>query len=149
MVSGTNFRPTCKEECQCLDGSIGCLIKCPQESQVPSPEVCPNARLQSVEDQCCSEWVCDALPHPQGSVSGPVWYDGTDIPNQNTLLGSEMEAIFSNEVDTDVVYEWNGGEDGDELTEQEIDLLYSTQSTGDNHYDWEETNRLPGEGKLV
>ena len=124
------------------------MIKCSHESQIPSEEECPNAYLQKVKNQCCDEWICDSLPaSPLSSVSRPAW-DGADGDAlSNTLFASEIESLFTNQADRDLVYEWNGGEDGDELTEQELRFLYPAASTNNDEYTWEETNRIP-DGEL-
>ena len=139
MISGTSFQPSCKEKCQCLDGSWACVMQCPHESE--RPKLCPDARLQSIDGQCCDAWVCNNTRVPQESFSGPVWDDTAEDTYQTSLLESEIKSLFTNEADAGIVYDWNGGSDGDELSEQETDILYHTNS--------KETNQLPGESKKI
>ena len=103
-------------------------MKCPHEIQAPPLQLCPNARLETVEGQCCDDWVCDNMG----------------------LYDSEIQSIVSNKADTDVVYDWNGGEDGDELLEQHIGFKPLTDTPVEEPlYNWYETNQIPGEGNNV
>uniref|UniRef100_A0A4W3JGK4 CCN family member 3 n=1 Tax=Callorhinchus milii TaxID=7868 RepID=A0A4W3JGK4_CALMI len=56
--SGETFQPSCKYQCTCLDGAIGCIPFCTDDIRLPSPG-CPSPRRVKVPGQCCEEWVCD------------------------------------------------------------------------------------------
>ena len=142
MVSGTLFSTSCKGSCQCIDGSIGCEVKCPHESQPPPAKLCSRPRLQSVEGQCCDEWVCDSpsdiLPPTSPHVKDPL--------KENTLYSLENIALLTNKADDNVIYESDGGADGDELIEQGMSYYYSNIDDENISNDWEQSNRIPGNG---
>lgn len=52
------FQPTCKHQCWCMDGTVGCLSLCPHETRIPQEKECPGARLDVVEGECCERWLC-------------------------------------------------------------------------------------------
>uniref|UniRef100_A0A7M4FKP3 CCN family member 3 n=1 Tax=Crocodylus porosus TaxID=8502 RepID=A0A7M4FKP3_CROPO len=41
--NGESFQPTCKLQCICMDGAIGCIPLCSDDLRLPSPD-CPNPR---------------------------------------------------------------------------------------------------------
>uniref|UniRef100_H2Z9W4 Connective tissue growth factor n=1 Tax=Ciona savignyi TaxID=51511 RepID=H2Z9W4_CIOSA len=90
ISSGSMFQPSCKLRCWCMDGAEGCMPLCAHETQVPLAHLCPNARLQPVQGECCSRWVCDS----------------PNIPD-------------------DVVYESDGGSDGDEIIDYQLAYVES------------------------
>ncbi|MBN3307115.1 CTGF factor, partial [Amia calva] len=67
--SGESFQSSCKYQCTCLDGAVGCVPLCSMDVRLPSPD-CPMPRRVKVPGKCCEEWVCDA-PGSQTLV-GPV-----------------------------------------------------------------------------
>ncbi|XP_041106216.1 CCN family member 2-like [Polyodon spathula] len=67
--SGESFQSSCKYQCTCLDGGIGCVPLCSMDIRLPSPD-CPMPRRVKVPGKCCEEWVCD---HPrQQTMVGPA-----------------------------------------------------------------------------
>uniref|UniRef100_A0A8D0H0L8 CCN family member 3 n=1 Tax=Sphenodon punctatus TaxID=8508 RepID=A0A8D0H0L8_SPHPU len=57
-LNGESFQPTCKLQCICMDGAIGCIPQCSDDLRLPSPD-CPNPQRVKFLDKCCEEWVCD------------------------------------------------------------------------------------------
>uniref|UniRef100_A0A4W3JWH1 CCN family member 1 n=1 Tax=Callorhinchus milii TaxID=7868 RepID=A0A4W3JWH1_CALMI len=58
--NGENFQPSCKHQCTCLDGAVGCVPLCPQELPLARAD-CPNPRLVKVPGQCCQTFISHAL----------------------------------------------------------------------------------------
>ncbi|KAJ0061064.1 hypothetical protein NL108_005852, partial [Boleophthalmus pectinirostris] len=56
--SGESFQSSCKYQCTCLDGAVGCVPLCSMDVRLPSPD-CPMPRRIKVPGKCCEEWVCD------------------------------------------------------------------------------------------
>uniref|UniRef100_A0A8C3JSA1 CCN family member 3 n=1 Tax=Calidris pygmaea TaxID=425635 RepID=A0A8C3JSA1_9CHAR len=56
--NGESFQPTCKLQCICMDGAIGCIPLCSDDLRLPSPE-CPNPRRVKFRHKCCEEWICE------------------------------------------------------------------------------------------
>ncbi|XP_077363003.1 CCN family member 2b [Festucalex cinctus] len=56
--SGESFQPSCKHQCVCMNGEIGCVPTCPSNVRLPG--------------KCCEEWACDQTPqdHHYESVMG-------------------------------------------------------------------------------
>lgn len=59
--SGESFQSSCKYQCTCLDGAVGCVPLCGMDVRLPSPD-CPMPRRVKVPGKCCEEWVCDSPP---------------------------------------------------------------------------------------
>uniref|UniRef100_A0A8C5UJ33 CCN family member 3 n=1 Tax=Malurus cyaneus samueli TaxID=2593467 RepID=A0A8C5UJ33_9PASS len=57
-LNGESFQPTCKLQCICMDGAIGCIPLCSDDVRLPSPE-CPNPRRVKFHNKCCEEWLCE------------------------------------------------------------------------------------------
>ncbi|XP_048356165.1 CCN family member 2-like isoform X1 [Sphaerodactylus townsendi] len=57
-LNGETFQPSCKLQCICLDGAIGCIPLCSDSVWLPSPD-CPFPRRKKVQGKCCEEWVCE------------------------------------------------------------------------------------------
>uniref|UniRef100_A0A3B4B3P6 CCN family member 1 n=1 Tax=Periophthalmus magnuspinnatus TaxID=409849 RepID=A0A3B4B3P6_9GOBI len=55
--NGEIFRPSCKQQCTCLDGAVGCVSLCPRELPLPNDR-CPHPRLVKVLGRCCEQLVC-------------------------------------------------------------------------------------------
>ncbi|XP_050780595.1 CCN family member 1-like [Gopherus flavomarginatus] len=55
--NGENFQPSCKHQCSCIDGAVGCLPLCPLELPLASLS-CPDPQLLKVPGQCCKKFVC-------------------------------------------------------------------------------------------
>ncbi|XP_006885085.1 PREDICTED: connective tissue growth factor [Elephantulus edwardii] len=56
--SGESFQSSCKYQCTCVDGAVGCLPLCGMDVRLPSPD-CPFPRRVKLPGKCCEEWVCD------------------------------------------------------------------------------------------
>lgn len=56
--SGESFQSSCKYQCTCLDGAVGCVPLCSMDVRLPSPD-CPYPRRVKLPGKCCEEWVCD------------------------------------------------------------------------------------------
>lgn len=55
--NGQSFKPSCKYQCVCVNGAIGCVALC-TESQPPRVW-CQTPRRVKVRGQCCEKWICD------------------------------------------------------------------------------------------
>ncbi|MEQ2194259.1 hypothetical protein XENOCAPTIV_026285, partial [Xenoophorus captivus] len=55
--NGQSFKPSCKYQCVCVNGAIGCVSLC-SESQPPRVW-CLSPRRVKVRGQCCEQWICD------------------------------------------------------------------------------------------
>ncbi|XP_078387247.1 CCN family member 1-like [Cetorhinus maximus] len=55
-----SFQPSCKHQCTCIDGAVGCIPLCPQELPLTGMN-CPYPRLVKMPGQCCEKFVCDKL----------------------------------------------------------------------------------------
>lgn len=55
--NGQSFKPSCKYQCVCVNGAIGCIALC-TESQPPRVW-CQTPRRVKVRGQCCEQWICD------------------------------------------------------------------------------------------
>ncbi|XP_053876911.1 CCN family member 3 [Malaclemys terrapin pileata] len=56
--SGETFQPSCKYQCACRDGQIGCVPRCNLDLLLPGPD-CPFPRKTEVPGECCEKWTCD------------------------------------------------------------------------------------------
>lgn len=56
--NGETFQPSCKHQCTCIDGAVGCVPLCVQELSMP-PLDCPNPSLVKMAGQCCDKWICE------------------------------------------------------------------------------------------
>lgn len=65
--SGQTFFPSCKYQCMCRDGQIGCVPRCNLDVMLPGPD-CPMPRRVQVPGECCEKWVCD--PQAEASALG-------------------------------------------------------------------------------
>uniref|UniRef100_A0A8D3A4Y1 CCN family member 2 n=1 Tax=Scophthalmus maximus TaxID=52904 RepID=A0A8D3A4Y1_SCOMX len=76
--SGETFQSSCKYQCTCLDGAVGCVPLCSMDIRLPSPD-CPMPRRVKVPGKCCEEWECDSpyrhsfhgLPYREEETYGP------------------------------------------------------------------------------
>ncbi|CDQ95778.1 unnamed protein product [Oncorhynchus mykiss] len=59
--SGETFQPSCKHQCVCMNGEIGCVPTCANNVLLASPD-CPYPRRIQIPGKCCEEWVCDQSP---------------------------------------------------------------------------------------
>ncbi|KAA8586076.1 hypothetical protein FQN60_007645 [Etheostoma spectabile] len=70
--SGESFRPSCKHQCVCMNGEIGCVPMCANNVLLPSPD-CPYPRRVHIPGRCCEEWLCEQSPpdhHYQSVLAG-------------------------------------------------------------------------------
>uniref|UniRef100_A0A4W3KI09 CCN family member 1 n=1 Tax=Callorhinchus milii TaxID=7868 RepID=A0A4W3KI09_CALMI len=71
--NGENFQPSCKHQCTCLDGAVGCVPLCPQELPLARAD-CPNPRLVKVPGQCCQTFISWRRPvHTKCAVPTTPW----------------------------------------------------------------------------
>ncbi|CAL1610782.1 unnamed protein product [Knipowitschia caucasica] len=61
------FFPSCKYQCICRDGQIGCVPQCNVDVMLPGPD-CPMPRRVHVPGECCEKWVCE--PPSEASALG-------------------------------------------------------------------------------
>ena len=64
---GQTFFPSCKYQCVCRDGQIGCLPRCTLDVMLPGPD-CPMPRRVQLPGECCEKWVCE--PQVEASALG-------------------------------------------------------------------------------
>ena len=57
--SGETFQPSCKYQCACQDGQVGCVPRCEEDLLLPQPD-CPAPRKVKVPGECCEKWICDS-----------------------------------------------------------------------------------------
>lgn len=78
--SGQSFQPSCKYQCVCVNGAIGCVSLC-SESQPPRVW-CQNPRRVKVRGQCCEQWICDEAKRGRKTLprhaeeGGTAWSGG-------------------------------------------------------------------------
>lgn len=65
--NGQIFFPSCKYQCICHDGQIGCVPRCNLDVMLPGPD-CPMPRKIQVPGECCEKWVCE--PQTESSALG-------------------------------------------------------------------------------
>lgn len=87
--SGESFQSSCKYQCTCLDGAIGCVPLCGMDVRLPS-EDCPMPRRVKVPGKCCEEWVCDSPT--TNTFVGPALPGKTPYLNFNLI---ELNVCFS------------------------------------------------------
>uniref|UniRef100_A0A8D2J2A9 CCN family member 1 n=1 Tax=Varanus komodoensis TaxID=61221 RepID=A0A8D2J2A9_VARKO len=81
--NGENFQPSCKHQCTCIDGAVGCQPLCPMELPLASLG-CPSPRLLKVPGQCCKKFVCRKGPKTYGEVS--LGYHTNEETTGNELI---------------------------------------------------------------
>uniref|UniRef100_A0A3P8V4B0 CCN family member 3 n=1 Tax=Cynoglossus semilaevis TaxID=244447 RepID=A0A3P8V4B0_CYNSE len=84
--SGESFKPSCKHQCVCMNGRIGCVPMCASNVPLPSPD-CPYPRRIHIPGKCCEEWVCEQTPrdhHYQSVVAGK--HDKPESPQDNCIV---------------------------------------------------------------
>ena len=52
--SGETFQPSCKYQCACQDGQVGCVPRCEEDLLLPQPD-CPAPRKVKVPGECCEK----------------------------------------------------------------------------------------------
>ncbi|XP_077363469.1 cellular communication network factor 4a isoform X1 [Festucalex cinctus] len=55
--NGQSFQPSCKYQCVCVNGAIGCVPLCTRSK--PPRVWCQNPRRVKVKGRCCDEWICE------------------------------------------------------------------------------------------
>uniref|UniRef100_A0A8C8RJD4 Uncharacterized protein n=1 Tax=Pelusios castaneus TaxID=367368 RepID=A0A8C8RJD4_9SAUR len=63
--NGENFQPSCRHQCSCIDGTVGCQALCPLELPMASLS-CPDPQLLKAPGQCCKKFVCGKGPKKFG-----------------------------------------------------------------------------------
>lgn len=81
--SGESFQSSCKYQCTCLDGAVGCVPLCGMDVRLPSPD-CPMPRRVKMPGKCCEEWVCDSPPTTNSFM-------GSILPGEEQDLFSESQ----------------------------------------------------------
>ncbi|KPP62245.1 protein NOV-like, partial [Scleropages formosus] len=68
--NGETFFPSCRYQCVCRDGHIGCVPRCDLSVLLPGLN-CPFPRKVLVPGECCEKWVCDppAETSPLGGLA--------------------------------------------------------------------------------
>lgn len=97
--NGQSFKPSCKYQCVCVNGAIGCVTLCP-ESQPPRVW-CQTPRRVKVPGQCCEQWICDEPKRgrktaPRHAVEGrtPWELGGGSILCSLVKLAFILETLF-------------------------------------------------------
>uniref|UniRef100_A0A672J9S7 CCN family member 1 n=1 Tax=Salarias fasciatus TaxID=181472 RepID=A0A672J9S7_SALFA len=62
--NGETFRPNCKHQCTCMDGSVGCVSLCPQKLSLAKLG-CAKPKRVKAPGGCCEQLVC-----PKGTKTG-------------------------------------------------------------------------------
>ncbi|KAG5286749.1 hypothetical protein AALO_G00018350 [Alosa alosa] len=88
--NGETFQPSCKHQCTCIDGAVGCVPLCLQELSVPALG-CLNPTLVKVPGQCCDKWVC-ANTDKQNVKKGQI---KPGQPEDNFTQKNKMFSKFS------------------------------------------------------
>ncbi|KAJ8373228.1 hypothetical protein AAFF_G00267200 [Aldrovandia affinis] len=89
--SGEAFQPSCRHQCVCMNGEIGCVPTCASAMPLPSP-ACPAPQRVTIPGQCCEEWVCQAPPPDRpfqpamAATSTAMWVGGGgESPQDNCV----------------------------------------------------------------
>lgn len=77
--SGESFQSSCKYQCTCLDGAVGCVPLCSMGVRLPSPD-CPYPRRVKLPGKCCEEWVCDEPKDKEQTAVGPALAGELEFP---------------------------------------------------------------------
>uniref|UniRef100_A0A3Q3BKM5 CCN family member 3 n=1 Tax=Kryptolebias marmoratus TaxID=37003 RepID=A0A3Q3BKM5_KRYMA len=92
--NGQIFFPSCKYQCICRDGQIGCVPRCNLDVMLPGPD-CPMPHKVQVPGECCEKWVCEpqtessALAFRQEeTVSFNGWDPSLNCVEQTTEWGA-------------------------------------------------------------
>ncbi|XP_030073786.1 CCN family member 2 isoform X2 [Microcaecilia unicolor] len=115
--SGESFQPSCKYQCTCMDGAIGCVPLCAHDLRLPSPD-CPAPRRVKIPGQCCEEWVCGHSERENLFESGQAVY--RQVPAYSPELNNLQENCL---VQTT---EWS-------TCSKSCGMGISTRITNDNH----------------
>ncbi|XP_030051164.1 CCN family member 1-like [Microcaecilia unicolor] len=87
--NGENFQPSCKHQCTCIDGAVGCAPLCPQELPLASLK-CPNPRLVNVPGRCCQKFICIKGAKKPGGVTFDDDFDWDTKANDLIYVGKEQ-----------------------------------------------------------
>ena len=138
------FKPTCKKQCWCVDGAIGCVPTCPHETQVPRPDHCPNARLQRVAGHCCDQWTCEASNGDLFVLSLDEFWNEYVAESDNGIEPvNEAMSNFGNSIPTRPIYDDDAYTD--DLTEQKSSFLTFVDYPIQNDDNAINTNHIPGD----
>uniref|UniRef100_A0A3Q2XVI5 CCN family member 3 n=1 Tax=Hippocampus comes TaxID=109280 RepID=A0A3Q2XVI5_HIPCM len=89
--NGQTFFPSCKHQCMCREGQIGCIPRCNVDVMLPGPD-CPMPRRVHVPGECCEKWVCDspaeATFRQEETVSFDSWDPRLNCIEQTTEWGA-------------------------------------------------------------
>ncbi|KAG9328037.1 hypothetical protein JZ751_016893, partial [Albula glossodonta] len=92
--SGETFQPSCKHQCICMNGEIGCVPTCTPDIQLPSPH-CPAPQRITIPGQCCEEWVCGPTP-PDQTFQPAMASVSTEIYRELGEQWAESESVRDN-----------------------------------------------------
>ncbi|XP_066472181.1 CCN family member 1-like [Tiliqua scincoides] len=84
--NGENFQPSCKHQCTCIDGAVGCQPLCPLELPLASLG-CPSPRLLKVPGQCCKKFMCSKGPKKHKAITFEYNPNGEDLDNELIHVG--------------------------------------------------------------
>ncbi|KAK1152991.1 CCN family member 2-like [Acipenser oxyrinchus oxyrinchus] len=87
--SGETFQPSCKHQCICMNGEIGCVPTCSNDVRLPSPD-CPSPRRVKIPGKCCEDWVCG---QDQG---GDLFQAAMAVYREVPAYGQELESPRDN-----------------------------------------------------
>ncbi|KAM6968129.1 CCN family member 3-like [Aplochiton taeniatus] len=65
--NGETFFPSCRYQCTCQDGQVGCVPRCHLDVMLPGPD-CPSPRRVQAPGECCETWQCE--PQAEASALG-------------------------------------------------------------------------------
>uniref|UniRef100_A0A670K8M8 CCN family member 1 n=1 Tax=Podarcis muralis TaxID=64176 RepID=A0A670K8M8_PODMU len=89
--NGENFQPSCKHQCTCIDGAVGCQPLCPLELPLASLG-CPSPKLLKVPGQCCKKFVCSKGPKKYGGVTFEYNANGDSSDNELIYVGKGVQS---------------------------------------------------------
>lgn len=151
IASGRVFSPSCREQCTCVDGAMGCVPLCPHETQMPSLSRCKNPRLERNPDECCGKWVCDTEPvAPASPFFNLLWGDnsGTD-----TGYPADFDThLLFNQIEQDSDFDDESVDMNDEVDDwMDYQMRRSPSSNRapvDEDFEYWQDNALPGDSEI-
>nr|XP_016854293.1 PREDICTED: connective tissue growth factor isoform X2 [Anolis carolinensis] len=88
--NGESFQPSCKMQCTCMDGAIGCVPLCTDGAPLP-PTDCPLPFQAKVQSKCCEEWVCERGPRKSPTGKGPA--EGKEVREAREAPASDALCV--------------------------------------------------------
>ncbi|XP_066547499.1 CCN family member 3 isoform X1 [Amia ocellicauda] len=91
--NGEIFFPSCKYQCACRDGQIGCVPRCNLDVLLPGPD-CPFPRKVQVPGECCEKWVCNPRAEtPLGGFAMAAYREEETVGVGANLLDPSVNCI--------------------------------------------------------